>query len=158
MSCAPSQRAFTSPAIPAATGFVERPYLQNPSAQYRPSLPNQYEGNQMSVSLRDSRNFNRGEQSKTERSATSDCARWLAAFFRSTPAKVIANDAGVNLRAAENVKQGRNGLTMAHLENLCRSNPDFRAAWFARCGGFLEGDPEMVAALSKAINAIVRGK
>jgi hypothetical protein len=101
--------------------------------------------------------FNRGEQCQTVRSATPDCARWMAEFFRNTPAKVIANDAGINLRAAENVKQGRNGLTMAHLENLCNSNADFRAAWFAeRCGGKLEGDPELVADLSRVINRLMQ--
>jgi len=60
-------------------------------------------------------------------------------------------------RAAEAVKMGRNGLTMAHLVNICRADPTFRAAFFSFCGGKLEGDPEMVAALSRAINAVVRG-
>lgn len=110
----------------------------------------------MGTSLRDTNSFNRGERAENSRSATSDCAGWLRDFFRDTPAKIIANDAGVNLRAAENVKQGRNGLTMAHLENLCKSNAKFRAAWFRRCGGILEGSPEMVAALTKAINEVVR--
>lgn len=112
----------------------------------------------MGVSFRDSNNFNRGEQSANSRTATPDCADWLRDFFRATPAKEIANEAGINLRAAEAVKQGRNGLTMAHLVNVCRANPEFRAAFFSMCGGILEGEPEMVAALSRAINAVMRGK
>lgn len=103
--------------------------------------------------------INRGEQSQTARTATPDCARWLAAFFVNTSAKKIANDAGINLRAAENVKQGRNGLTMAHLENLCNSNPDFRTAWFAeRCGGKLKASPEQVALAYRLLNSIERGE
>lgn len=102
--------------------------------------------------------FNRGEQPQNNRVATPDVADWLKDFFREIPAKIIANDAGINLRAAENVKQGRNGLTMAHLENLCNSNPEFRAAWFVRCGGHLETNPHQVAALYRAFNGIMRGE
>lgn len=111
----------------------------------------------MPISLRTNPAFNRGEQSQNRRSSTADCAGWLAEFFRNTPAKKIANDAGINLRAAENVKQGRNGLMMAHFENLCQANPEFRAAWFMRCGGHLEVNPNQVAAIYRALNSITRG-
>ena len=109
----------------------------------------------MTISLSNIHAFNRGEQYRT---STPDCAKWLADYFRNTPAKVIANDAGINLRAAESVKQGRNGLSMAHLENLCNANPHFRAAWFAqRCGGKMRASPEQVALAYQLLNAIERG-
>lgn len=106
----------------------------------------------MEHSFERKRAFKRGEQT-----ATPKCADWLKDFLTATPAKTIANEAGINLRAAESVKMGRNGLHMNHLVNMCRANPDFRAAFFRFCGGTLEGEPEMVAALSRAINAVVRG-
>lgn len=112
----------------------------------------------MSNSLGPNPSFNRGEQS-ANRTSTADSARWLAEFFRNTPAKVIANDAGINLRAAENVKQGRNGLSMSHLENLCNANHAFRVAWFAeRCGGKMRASPEQVAAAYRLLNSIERGE
>lgn len=101
------------------------------------------------------RAFNRGEQYRT---STPDTSAWMAEFFRNVPAKKIANDAGINLRAAESIKQGRNGLTQAHLENLCNNNPDFRAAWFYRCGGRMNASPDQVAAIYRAINSVMRGE
>lgn len=105
--------------------------------------------------------FNRGEHSANRRrhelSSTSECSDWLQDNLRKISAKQIADDAGLGQRAAESVKLGRNGLTMAHLVSMCRANPEFRAQLFRFCGGHLEGEPEMVAALSRAINAVVRG-
>jgi len=101
--------------------------------------------------------FNRGEQYSNPhlRSDTSECSDWLKEQFRRQSSKDISTVAGIGQRAAEGVKQGKNGLTMAHLVNICRADPDFRAAFFEFCGGKLEGDPEMVAALSRAINLVV---
>lgn len=102
--------------------------------------------------------FNRGEHSDNPhlQTDTGECSDWLAEQLRSRSAKDIARKTGQGQRAAEAVKMGRNGMTMAHLVNICRADPEFRAQFFQFCGGMLEGDPEMVAALSKAINAIVR--
>jgi hypothetical protein len=149
----------TSLAVKIAPLFAENgASLEYQTSQNHSNPQDHFEGNDMAYALGTSRAFNRGEHSANERTATPDCADWLRDFFRNTSAKVIANDAGVNLRAAESVKMGRNGLHMNHLVNMCRSNPDFRAAFFQFCGGTLEGEPEMVAALSRAINAVVRAK
>jgi hypothetical protein len=101
----------------------------------------------------------RGEHSANKhlQTDTAECSDWLADQFRKQSAKDISDKTGQGQRAAEAVKMGRNGLTMAHLVNICRADPTFRAAFFSFCGGKLEGDPEMVAALSRAINAVVRG-
>lgn len=115
----------------------------------------------MGISLRTNPAFiKRGEHSANKhlRTDTPECSDWLADILREQSAKAIAEKTGQGQRAAEAVKMGRNGLTMAHLVNICRADPAFRAAFFQFCGGKLEGDPEMVAALSKAINAVVQGR
>jgi hypothetical protein len=112
-------------------------------------------------SLRTNPSFKRGEHSANkhlQQTSTPECSDWLADRLRPLSAKVISERTGQGQRAAEAVKMGRNGLTMAHLVNICRADPEFRAAFFQFCGGKLEGDPEMVAALSKAINAVMQGK
>lgn len=87
---------------------------------------------------------------------TGECSDWLKDTLNQQSAKEIAAKAGTGHRSAEAVKLGRNGLTMAHLVSMCRSDPAFRAQFFRFCGGILEGEPEMVAALSHAINEIMR--
>jgi hypothetical protein len=116
-----------------------------------------YEGT-VGISLRTNPSFKRGEHSASKhlRSDTKECSDWLAHQFRKRSAKDISEYTGQGQRAAEAVKMGRNGLTMAHLVNICRADPDFRAQFFAFCGGQLEGDPSMVAALSRAINAVMQ--
>lgn len=112
----------------------------------------------MSISLRTNPVFKRGEHSANKHlcSDTRECSDWLQNQFRQQSAAAISKKTGQGHRAAEAVKMGRNGLTMAHLVNICRADPDFRAAFFHFCGGQLEGDPELVANLSRAINAVMR--
>jgi hypothetical protein len=110
------------------------------------------------ISLRTNPSFKRGEHSANRHltSDTRECSDWLAHQFRQQSAKDISEKTGQGQRAAEAVKMGRNGLTMAHLVNICRADPDFRASFFAFCGGQLEGDPSLVANLSRAINAVMQ--
>ena len=89
---------------------------------------------------------------------TNECQDWLAAYFRAHPAKVIAEKTGIGVRGAEGVKSGRHGLSMAHLSTLCRNDPEFRTAYFKFAGGILETEPEIVIALTKVINEVVRNK
>lgn len=114
----------------------------------------------MSISLRTNPSFmKRGEHSANKhinQTSTPECSDWLKEKLRQQSGKEISEKTGQGQRAAEAVKMGRNGLTMAHLVNICRADPDFRAQFFQFCGGKLEGDPEMVAALSKAINAVMQ--
>jgi len=133
-------------------------FHQNTSSASPSSCPQQHEGNEMHTTLRENHGFNRGEQSANWRhaSTTSECADWLKEQLRPTPAKVVSRQAGINQRAAEAVKLGRNGLTMAHLVNMCRADAKFRSAFFAFCGGHLEGDPEFVAGLTLAVQSFMR--
>lgn len=112
----------------------------------------------MNISLANSNAFNRGEHSSNPhlQTNTRECSDWLQHQLRRTPAKEISADCGIGVRAAEGIKAGRNGLTMAHLVTMCRANPDFRAQFFHFCGGQLEGDPSLIANLSRAINAVMQ--
>lgn len=112
----------------------------------------------MNISLANTHAFNRGEHNRSAHlaSSTNECSDWLKHQLRRKPAKDISAECGIGVRAAEGIKAGRNGLTMAHLVTMCRSNPEFRAQFFAFCGGQLEGDPELVANLSRAINAVMQ--
>jgi hypothetical protein len=114
--------------------------------------------NPLNISLGNTRAFKRGEHSGNAhlQSNTRECSDWLQHQLRRTPAKEISAECGIGQRAAEGIKAGRNGLTMAHLVTICRTNPEFRAQFFAFCGGQLEGDPELVANLSRAINAVMQ--
>jgi hypothetical protein len=135
-------------------GLSANSFWKNPSAQ-------PFEGQIVGITLRTNPSFNRGEHSanwRQEQTSTPECNDWLAAQLRPHSAKAISERTGQGQRAAEAVKMGRNGLTMAHLVNICRADPAFRASFFQFCGGKLEGDPEMVAALSRAINAVVQGR
>lgn len=148
-----SNAVVFSEASAAASTAAFRPHHNRAFDQ----LPHQhFEGTDMSFSLGTNPAFNRGEHNSNRRSDTRECSDWLADQLRPIPAKVIADEAAIGQRAAEGVKMGRNGLTMAHLVSMCRANPEFRAAFFQFCGGHLEGTPEMVAALSRAINAVVQ--
>lgn len=114
----------------------------------------------MPISLRTNPAFNRGEHhsNKHIQTDTPEVSDWLKDQLRGQSAKAISEKTGQGQRAAEAVKMGRNGLTMAHLVNICRADPDFRAQFFAFCGGKLEGDPSLVADLSRAINAVMQGR
>jgi hypothetical protein len=114
----------------------------------------------MGISHRTNPAFKRGEPSANRHlhSDTRECSDWRAHQFRKQSAKDVSEKTGQGQRAAEAVKMGRNGLTMAHLVNICRVDPDFRAAFFAFCGGQLEGNPALVANLSRAINAVMQGR
>lgn len=116
------------------------------------------EGIAVNYSNRNTRSFNRGEHLDNPRCGTGEATDWLKDYLSNKSAKYIEAKASVGSRAAENIKQGRNGMTMAHIVSMCRADPDFRAAFFQFCGGMLEGEPEMVAALSHAINAVMRSR
>lgn len=81
----------------------------------------------MSISLRTNPVFKRGEHSANPhlRSDTGEVSDWLAHQFRQQSAKEISEKTGQGQRAAEAVKMGCNGLTMAHLVNICRAFPNW---------------------------------
>lgn len=79
-----------------------------------------------------------------------ECREFQKQFFAHADPEDIARAAGCTPRAAENIRDGENGMQMKFLVALCRNDPTFRAAFFELCGGKLQFPPEITAALSKA--------
>lgn len=126
-------------------------------AQFPAPSPNHHGGDTVENSHRSFARKHRGEHSAHTRGVdTGECQDWLRSNSNAYHSKEISALTGAGTRAAENIKQGRNGITMAHLVAWCRNDPSFRAEFFKFCGGHLEGEPEMVAALSHAINAVLQ--
>lgn len=128
-------------------------------AQFPAPSPNHHGEGHMGISPAPYARRNRGEHSDNgQRIDTREATDWLKDQLRNKSAKEISADTGCGIRAAESIKLGRNGMTMAHLIAMCRNDPLFRAQFFRFAGGHLEGEPEMVAALSHAINAVLRSQ
>ena len=120
------------------------------------SVPhNQYEGKQMHISHGPYHRKVRGDRTKN-RISTSDFSDWLRAQLREMSAKEIADMAGCGVRAAENVKQGRNNFMSAHFATLCANNPKIASAWAEYVGLILPGQAEFAGAFTQAVNAYVR--
>lgn len=70
--------------------------------------------------------------------------------------KELCQITGLSEKAVINLRLGEAGASAQTISTWCRNDPEFRAEYFYWCGGLLESDPEMVAALTIAINRIVR--
>lgn len=97
----------------------------------------------------------RGRNNSSLRDVKLDNQDWLAAEIARRPVGEVVDNTGMSDKAVQNIRQRRGKLSFDYLVELCRNDPGFRAAFFTHCGGILEGEPEMVAALSRAINAVV---
>lgn len=97
----------------------------------------------------------RGDRTRNKIS-TDDMKDWLREQTRALTAKELAREAGCGVRAAENVKQGRNNFTSAHLSTLFLNRPDIGARYVEFIGQILPGQAEMAEALTRFANAVVR--
>jgi len=100
----------------------------------------------------------RGKHTRNSRITTEEANDWLARQLRRQSSKHIAAKSGISPRTAEALRLGRHGLKFAHLIELTRNDPEFRVSFFKFCGGHVEGEPELVAAISHVINEVVRNK
>lgn len=113
----------------------------------------------MRNALSDNRVLKTGEGYKNEHQGTTrSVVVFLTDYFRDTPAKEIAKLAGIGIRSAEGIKQGRQTFSMASLERAHRADPDFAAAWAAHVGLLLPGEAEYAGAATRAHNAWLRMK
>lgn len=101
-------------------------------------------------------NFRGVRNRNRHRVSTSDLSDWFKDRLRNMSAKEIAEEAGCGVRAAENVKQGRNNFTSAHLATLLLNRPDIAAEWAEYIGLILPGQAEFAGAFTQAVNAYVR--
>jgi len=111
------------------------------------------------ISITDARtNFSAETDAKTlEHVSTDNLVDFTRERANRYTEKELARLTGLSIAQVKNLRLGRSGVSGKTISNWCRNDPAFRAEYFRFCGGHLEGEPEMVAALSRAINAIVRG-
>jgi hypothetical protein len=76
--------------------------------------------------------------------------------LQSIEAKDIQEATGGSIRAAENVRQGLNSMSLTNFINACRAIPELRAVAMQMMGCEAETDPEFIRGLHHLINAHVR--
>src|ERR1035437_3152529 len=95
----------------------------------------------------------RGEIEHSSRVSTAEMIDFIKAQVRRRRAKEVQRLTGLSIKAIENMRMGLSGASSQTITTWCRNDPEFRAAYFAECGGLLEGDPEMLSGLTRAVNA-----
>lgn len=80
----------------------------------------------------------------------------ISAVLLTFPAKVISRASTSSVRAAENVRQGMNGMSLAHFLNACRELPELRALAMELMGCEMELNPERERALAMLVNSYQR--
>jgi hypothetical protein len=113
------------------------------------------------ISMENSRGKNgpsvHGEiENNTSRASTAELVDFLQAQVRKRRAKEVAQLTGLSIKAIENMRMGLSGASSQTITTWCRTDPAFRAAYFAFCGGMLEGDPEMLNGLTMAVQSFLR--
>lgn len=76
--------------------------------------------------------------------------------LQAVPAKEIADATGGSIRAAQNVREGLNAMSLAGFLNACRSIPELRALAMEMMGCEAETDPEFVKGISLLMNSYTR--
>ena len=71
-------------------------------------------------------------------------------------AKDIVQATGGSIRAAQNVREGLNAMSLTSFLNACRNIPELRAAALQMMGAEAETDPEFVRGLSLLVSNFVR--
>lgn len=82
---------------------------------------------------------------------------WVKDQARKKSAKALARLTDLSPKGAEKVRAGESSLPPERIVDWCRRDPEFRAQFFAHCGGFDETDPEFIVGITKAITNIMRG-
>jgi len=140
---------------PAVTGIASKPVLRSVSSLSDHQLSQPLRDNLMSNSLGPYDRKVRGGRNRN-RITTRDFSDWLTKQLEDLTAREIADLAGCGVRAAENVKQGRNNFMSAHFATLCANSPKIAAAYAEHVGLILPGQAEFAGAFTQAVNAYVR--
>lgn len=83
---------------------------------------------------------------------------WLRDHAKKLSAKDGQKVTGLNPKAFENLRQGRNKINFDNLVEWCRNDPQFAAAFAEHIGLVLPGEAEFAGALTHAVNAYWRRK
>jgi hypothetical protein len=80
----------------------------------------------------------------------------VSAVLLNFPAKVISKASTSSVRAAENVRQGMNGMSLAHFLNACRELPELKALAMELMRCETTVDPEFQRGISMLMNSFAR--
>lgn len=97
-----------------------------------------------------------GNSLRNERLDLREITQAVATTLSNVPAKEIADATGGSIRAAQNVREGLNAMSLAGFLNACRAFPELRALAMEMMGCEAETDPEFVKGLSLLVNSYVR--
>jgi hypothetical protein len=80
----------------------------------------------------------------------------VAATLNNVAAKEIAYATGGSIRAAQNVREGLNAMSLTGFINACRAIPELRALAMDMMGCEAETDPEFVRGIALLMNSYSR--
>jgi hypothetical protein len=92
----------------------------------------------------------------TEKLTNREITLAVTSTLSNTPAKIIADATGGSIRAAQNIREGLNTMSLTGFINACRDIPELRALAMEMMGCEAETDPEFVKGITLLINAYVR--
>ena len=91
-----------------------------------------------------------------DRVSVEEVTKTVSGTLANFETKDIVEATGGSIRAAENVKQGLNAMSLTSFINACRAIPELRAVAMQMMGCEAETDPEFMRGLHHLINAYVR--
>lgn len=101
-------------------------------------------------------NYDGQNSSGTKRVSTDELVDFVKVRALKKTIKEVCGLTGLSEKAVKNLRLGSQGASAQTISTWCRNDPQFRAEYFYWCGGQLECEPETVAALTIAINRVMR--
>ncbi|HVZ18050.1 MAG TPA: hypothetical protein VG897_13090 [Terriglobales bacterium] len=80
----------------------------------------------------------------------------VSATLNNVSAKELADATGGSIRAAQNVREGLNAMSLAGFLNACRCIPELRALAMEMMGCEAETDPDFVKGITLLMNSYAR--
>ena len=100
----------------------------------------------------------RGNQSQNDSGTltTRNFTERVSAVLYKFPAKVIAKASGSSVRAAENVRQGENAMSLVYFLRACKQIPELKKLAMELMGCETTLNPDRERALAMLVNSYVR--
>lgn len=83
---------------------------------------------------------------------------WLAAQISQRSVAEVVASTGMTDKAVQNIRRRKSKISFDNLVDLCRTDPEFAAAFAEYVGLILPGEAEFAGALTNAFNAFQRRK
>ena len=95
-------------------------------------------------------------QNDTRTLTTRTVTERVSAVLCQFPAKVIARASGSSVRAAENIRQGDNAMSLVYFLRACQQIPELRSLAMELMGCETTIDPEFQRGISMLMNSFAR--